>query len=220
MIMNTKLQNIVISISDKLFLPVDVQYKNYFSLPLKILILLYLVYCCVIALPPIIECVTKNDSYDLPFISKVIAEQEYWKMWLPYWNFLLEIIFFVMIGGSVFSEWAAANSKSVFERLSVAVEESRKKDMDEAKEGIETKIKEYNNIFGDITIKNVAPKVLKLYRLSRDIIYILTHDVPKVNAAFLASKIGVSFPGGYYGLFAFAVFAALVHVKIAQMYLQ
>lgn len=217
--MSNKLQNIVTAIADKLFLPVDVEYKNYFSLPLKAIVLSYFAYCGVIALPPIIDIVVYEKPNALPFIDLVIADPEYWKEWLPYWNFVLEIIFFIMIGGSVFSEWAAANSKKAFERYALAVEKARKRDLENVKDELVTKLKDYYALLEGINAKNFLQRIHSLFKSSRDIIHILGNDATKVNAKFVASKMTVSFPGGYYGLFAFFLFAALIQIKIAQMYL-
>ena len=216
--MDNKSQNIIASIADKLFLPVDVDYKNYFATPLRILVLVYFLYSCAIALPPVIEIV-KAGSYQLPLISLVLNDPDFWQVWLPYVNFILEILFFLMIGGSVFSEWVVAHSKKIIDKYGKAVESARKNDIVDVKDELTQRIKEYYSLLEGINITNSLPRLYALYKTSRSVIGVLMSDVAKVNAKFLSTKLAVSFPGGFYGLFAFVLFALLVQVKIAQFYL-
>lgn len=216
--MSNKLDNIVSSIADRIFLPVDVEYKDYFTIPLRVLVILFFLYSLIIALPPVIELV-KENSFPLPFIDSVYGDPVFWKRWLPFVNLLLEVIFFLMIGGSVFSEWVAAHSKKVIEQYESAVEEARTLEITEAKDMLVEKIVNYNMLLKGITIKNVIPRTFKIYNLSREVIRLLVNDVARVNTRFLSTKLAVSFPGGAYGVFAFFVFAALIQVKIAQFYL-
>lgn len=212
------LQNIATSIADKLFLPMEVDYKNYFSKPIKALILVFFVYSIVIALPPVVEIVSENN-FPLPLMSSILSEPDYWATWLPFINFVLEILFFLMIGGSVFSEWIASNSKKIFEDYQAAVEDAKEEDVSRIKAKLSKELKSYYLLVEGVNIRNFFPKLFALYRASNRIVNMIVKDVPRVNASFLSSKIAMSFPGGYYGLFAFVVFGALVQVKIGHFYL-
>lgn len=216
--MSNKLRNVVASMADNLFLPVNVEYKNYFAIPLRILVLVYLLYSGIIALPPVIELI-KANAYQLPLIGFVLENPEFWEIWLPYINFVLEILFFLMIGGSVFSEWVAAHSKNIMDKYETAVDIARQQYLECTKDELATKIEKYYSLLEGINIRNVFPRIYNLYNESRSIINILVHDVARVNARFLGAKLAVSFPGGFYGLFAFILFAMLVQVKVGQFYL-
>lgn len=217
--MSKRLENIVASLADKLFLPVDFEYEDYLTTPLRILVILVFVYSLVIALPPVIDEV-KKSSIALPFIISILEDPIFWKRWLPFINFFLEIVFFLMIGGSIFSEWVAAHSKETIEKFEAAVEEAKKHEVDEARKSLVKSIETYNSLLKGINIKNLIPRVYALFKESRKIINMLVNDVAKINAKFLGTKLAVSFPGGSYGVFAFILFVALIQVKIAQFYLQ
>ena len=216
--MSRQLENIVASIADKIFLPVNAEYENYFTVPLRILVILFFVYSAVIALPPIVDQV-KESSVALPFIELIIEDPVFWKRWLPFFGLILEIMFLLMIGGSVFSEWVAAHSKETIEKYEAAVVEAKKREITEAKENLVQKIEDYNRLLEDVNYRNILPKIYKLYRASQEIINLLLNDVAQTNARFLGTKLAVSFPGGSYGIFAFVLFATLIQVKIAQFYL-
>jgi hypothetical protein len=215
--MSQKLENIVSSLADKIFLPVDVEYKNYFSVPLKALVILFFIYSSIIALPPIIDLV-KDNAFPLPFIDSVYSNPAFWKRWLPFLDFFIEAIFFLMIGGSIFSEWVVAHSKAIIDKYEIAVEAAKTQELAEAKEVLVKSIMNYNMLLKGITIQNLIPRVFEIYKASREVIDLLVNDAARVNARFLATKLAVSFPGGAYGVCAFVLFAALIQVKVAQFY--
>lgn len=215
--MSQKLENIVSSLADKIFLPVDVEYKNYFSVPLKALVILFFIYSSIIALPPIIDLV-KDNAFPLPFIDSVYSNPAFWKRWLPFLDFFIEAIFFLMIGGSIFSEWVVAHSKAIIDKYEIAVEAAKTQELAEAKEVLVKSIMNYNMLLKGITIQNLIPRVFEIYKASREVIDLLVNDAARVNARFLATKLAVSFPGGAYGVCAFVLFAALIQVRVAQFY--
>ncbi len=216
--MSTQLKKIVISIADSLFLPVDTKYKDILMKPLRVLVLLFFAYSLIVAMPPVIEIV-KEGSFYLPFFSHILENPLFWEKWLPYINFVIEIVFFLMIGGSVFSEWVASQSKETFKKFELAVEKAKEKEILDTKDELVEKIEDYYSLFEGITLKNIIPRIWTLYRTSNRIIALLVNDVAKVNAKFLGTKLAVSFPGGAYGLFAFLLFVLLVQLKIGAFYL-
>jgi len=152
-------------------------------------------------------------------MNEILTYNDYWTKWLPYYNLVLEIVFFLMIGGSVFSEWISIHSKTIIEKYENSVEEAKTKEITLIKDDLTLRIKQYNSLFKDISIKNFIHKMYEIHKESKIIINILVNDVGKTNANFLGSKLAVSFPGGLYGLFAFFIFGLLIQFKIGQLYL-
>lgn len=216
--MSNIVENIVKGISEYLFLPVNADYKKYFSKPLKVIVIIYFFYVVTISFPCFVQW-EKTAKIYLPLISKVINNPGFWSVWLPYANFLLEIIFFLMIGGSVFGEWMASYSKDVIHQYGSAVEKARQNDLVFSKNELASKIREYHNLLQGINFKNVIQRIWQIYWKSRKILNTLLKDVPRVNARFIGAKLAVSFPGGTYGLFAFIIFGILIQMKVAQFYL-
>lgn len=216
--MNNIVENIVKGVSEYLFLPVNADYKKYFSKFLKIIVIIYFLYVVAISFPSFVQWEKTADIY-LPLISEVINNPEFWSVWLPYADFLLEIVFFLMIGGSIFGEWMASYSKDVIHQYGDAVEKARKEDLVFSRNDLALKIKEYNNLLEGISFKNAIQRIWQIYWKSREIINTLLKDIPRVNARFIGAKLAVSFPGGTYGLFAFIIFGILIQTKVAQFYL-
>ncbi len=211
-------ENIVKGISEYLFLPVNADYKKYFSKPLKVTVIFYFLYVVAISCPSFVQWEKASGIY-LPLVSEVINSPGFWSVWLPYASFLLEIVFFLMIGGSVFGEWMASYSKDAIHQYGDAVEKSRRKDLSFSKNELELKIREYSNLLEGISFKNAVQRIWQIYWKSRKILNTLLKDVPSVNARFIGAKLAVSFPGGTYGLFAFIIFGILIQTKVAQFYL-
>lgn len=160
--MSKKLENFVSSIANRFFLPVDIEYKDYFSTPLRIIVITFFLYSLIIAIPPIVDFV-KIEKLRLPFIYSVYRDPVFWKRWLPFTNLLLEVLFFLMIGGSVFSEWVAIHSQKVIDEYQSAVEKSKNLEMTEAKEILIEKVNKYNLLLKGITIKNIIPRIYAIY---------------------------------------------------------
>lgn len=213
-----KTKDFVAAIADRLFLPVEIEYRDYFTRPLRIFVLLFFLYSLIIALPPIIHIVKENSIF-LPFINGVMENPSFWGKWIPYINFALEVVFFLMIGGSAFSEWVAANSEATFKDYEEAVEKAKEREVLEKKDELVSEIKSYYALIEGINLINLIPRFISIFNTSKRVSNMLVKDVAKVNARFLATKIAVSFPGGIYGLFAFVLFGALIQIKVAKFYL-
>jgi|GEM_PF-7002013 len=216
--MDTTIGNLVTTIADRLFLPVNVEYSDFFTKPLRYLILVFFLYSIIIAFPPVVETI-KFRSTPLPLISSIVEDPVFWKKWLPFINFLVEIVFFLMIGGSVFSEWVVTQSKTAIQRYETAMDIARKKAVVDKKDELAKELKSYYDLIDGICLSNFLKKLWLLYRGANRVTKILSEDVAKVNTRFLIAKITVSFPGGTYGLFAFILFAILVQIKVGQLYL-
>jgi hypothetical protein len=65
--MKIEIKSVVASIADFLFLPVHIEYRDYFTKPLRAVVLLFFIYFLIIAMPPVIEFV-KEGSFFLPFM--------------------------------------------------------------------------------------------------------------------------------------------------------
>ncbi len=216
--MSNIVENVVKGISEYLFLPVNADYKKCFSKPLKVIVLIYFLYVVVISFPSFVQWEKATNIY-LPLISEVINNPGFWGVWLPYANFLLEIVFFLMIGGSVFGEWMASYSKDAIHQYGGAVEKARKKDLVLSENDLALKIRDFSSLLEGIDFKNAIQRIWQIYWKSRKILNTLLKDVPRVNARFIGAKLAVSFPGGTYGLFAFIIFGILIQTKVAQFYL-
>jgi hypothetical protein len=215
------LRNITASIANGLFLPVNINYKDRFAVPLRILVALFFIYSVIIAIPSIISFVlVKENNIYLPLMTEFVNNAVVWKTWLPFVSFLLEIIFFLMIGGSVFSEWIASHSKEAIEKYETAIVKATENEVESARGALEKEIYNYNNLLkADITFSDFIPTLWDLYKISNTIMQLTVKDIPRINARFIVSKLVISFPGGTYGLVAFIIFGALIQVKIGQMYL-
>lgn len=214
-----KTRDIAAAIANSLFLPVQANYKDYFTIPLRIIVILFFVYSCGIAAPPIIDLVISHNLY-LPLVSEALDAPIASRIWLAYFGFILEVLFFLMIGGSVFSEWIAAHSKKAITKFETAIEAARHSELKTTRDELTEEIRSYNELLEGINFSNFIPRLFSMYKTSNQILSLVVQDVPKVNARFLATKLAVAFPGGAYGVLAFILFGGLIQIKVALLYLE
>jgi len=211
------LQRVARDFAGWLFLPVDVDYQKAFKLPLQLLIIVFIVVVCILATPPVVDYLLAAN-WDIFPLNSIRSNPKAWGRWLPFVSIVLEFSLALLVGGSVFGEWLASNSKDAIANLQNSAEAARRHDMVDANDNLEVMIREYRTLFADITVRNFLPRMWHLYLLSRRILRFLTRDIPKVNAHFLVTKLGVAFPGGFYGVMAFSVFGLLSLVKVSGLY--
>jgi len=204
------------AVAGRLFLPVEADYNRVLGVPLRVLVLLALFGIVALSAPPVVERVWDEDIW--PFDS-IRASHAVWESWLPFAVTGLEILLALLIGGSVFGEWAAAHSKSALDRLQASVDASRKEDIVDAEDELEGRLRRYRMLLEGITWRNIVVRLWELFFLSRDILAFVVREVPRTNARFVTAKIGVAFPGGFFGLFAFMTFGVLSIAKVLDLYL-
>lgn len=111
------------AIAGRLFFAVEPDYTRVFGLPLRILVVVVLLGIIAMSAPPVIDRVCPSELW--PFGS-IRGDHQSWEVWLPFATTALEILVALLIGGSVFGEWAAAQSKKTLEGLQRSVDAALK----------------------------------------------------------------------------------------------
>lgn len=208
-------ERIARAIAGRLFLPVEADYTRVFGAPLRLMVLVLLGSLVLLAAPPIVECLAPSSME--PFIS-IREDPRGWGEWLAFATVLLEVGLAIAIGGSVFGEWAAVQSRSAIDRLQESIERSATDIVSKTEDQLVSEVRAYRKLLDGISWLGLPARIGQLYKQSNQILDHVTKNAPRANARFLAAKIAVAFPGGYFGLIAFTLYCLTILTKVLTIY--
>ena len=210
-------EKIALAVANRLFLRVDREYDRLFHFPARIVVIAFFLFLIVVSLPPVVAYMI-TQQYDVYPLHSMHTSPSDWLVWSKFASLLVEILFVLAISGTVFGEWVAVQSRSTLEEIEKRFEQAQTAALTETRDELASQIKAYRDLFSSVTVSNLLDRLWEAFWLSRTIVGTLQYAIPNRTARFLAAKFTVAFPGGLYGLVAFALFALLSLTKVVQIY--
>ncbi len=181
------------------------------------LIIILILLQFIIASPPFVEWIVIAASNFVVFAS-FKNDWGFWNAWLPYTQLVIEILFALFIGGSIFGNWLSNSSEEYVQKLETQLNLISNDNYQEVSSRLATNYKDLEATIRATKFGNFFSSLMQIIRLSRSISNILYADFPKKFTGIVAAKFMVSFPGGLYGLIAFALFWIIMSLETLSIY--
>ena len=191
-------EKIALSVANRLFLRVDIEYDTLFRFPTRVAVITYFLFLIVVSTPPIVSYIVTQEYNIFPLYLMRNSPSD-WLNWSKFASFCVEVLFVLAIGGTVFGEWVAIQSRSILEELEKRFEQAQIAALTETRDELASLIKAYRDLFPSITISNFLNRLWKAFWLSREILNTLSGTIPRRNAGVLAAKFAVAFPVDFTG---------------------
>lgn len=220
-------QKILGLLANILFKPAQTGWNKWLNLGLFVFSLVLLLVMAVISLPSLQNYILEKNPGIKQFL---LVDGKPGKLWLEWAGLVLEIIIAVCVGGSLLS--AGREKVTVAKHIEEALNKKEEDLVDKLKlyaENMERYFKglpndvraaalalslDINTVFREAKFRNLFPSLAHLQELIVKLYLTLSIGSKEYAAQLIRVKIIASFPGGLFGIFAYASFFLLVFVKV------
>ena len=185
--------------------------------PIRLLIVGLIGLIVALCLPPMVDFLVA--SFPGFFLFQSFADYwPSWGRWLGFVSLLAELLFALFVGGSVFGQWISSVSQDVLDAAQERFELATHHNVEAAGAELVDSVATVEQLVRDASLASIFKDIARINKAVNRVFGLLYDGIPRRTATFIVAKVMVAFPGGLYGVLAFAIFWVLAFTKLLAVY--